>query len=73
VQYTLQTNLTPDATIYAVSSTLAELHLDDVGLDVAWTDVPIEQSLAEEVWKGVRRKYWQLPGYRLPIATMRLA
>ncbi|EKD01657.1 hypothetical protein A1Q2_04028 [Trichosporon asahii var. asahii CBS 8904] len=59
-------------TIYAVSSSLAELHLDDVGLEVEWHTVPIAQSLAEEVWKGVRRRYWELPGYQLPIAKMRL-
>lgn len=67
------TALTPDPTIYAVSSSLAELHMDDVGLETTWHDVPIPQSLAEEVWHGVRRKYWELPGYRLPIAKMRLA
>jgi len=65
--------LTLDPTIYAVSSMLADMHLDDVGLDVEWTDVPIEQSLAEEVWRGVRRKYWELPSYKLPIAKMRLS
>lgn len=47
--------------------------MDDVGLDTTWHDVAIPQSLAEEVWRGVRRKYWELPGYRLPIAKMRLA
>lgn len=55
-----------------MSSSLAELHLDDVGLEVEWTTVPIPSSLAEEVWKGVRRRYWELPGYQLPIAKMRL-
>lgn len=55
-----------------MSSALAELHLDDVGLEVEWHTVPIAQSLAEEVWKGVRRRYWELPGYQLPIAKMRL-
>ncbi|ORY23543.1 S-adenosyl-L-methionine-dependent methyltransferase [Naematelia encephala] len=59
-------------TIYAVSSHLAEIHLDDVGLDVEWHDVPIPESLRSEVWKGVRRRYWDLPGYKLPIARMML-
>ncbi|WWC57690.1 uncharacterized protein I303_100224 [Kwoniella dejecticola CBS 10117] len=61
-----------NATIYAVSSGLAELHLEDVGLDTQWHDVLIPDSLREEVWKGVRRRYWELPGYRLPIAKMKL-
>lgn len=59
-------------TIYAVSSSLAELHLDDVGLDTVWHDVAIPESLASEVWKGVRRRYWELPGYKLPVSKMRL-
>ncbi|KAL1406925.1 Arginine N-methyltransferase 2 [Vanrija albida] len=59
-------------TIYAVSSSLAELHLDDVGLDTTWHDVAIPESLAREVWKGVRRRYWELPGYKLPVSKMRL-
>ncbi|WVQ94235.1 arginine N-methyltransferase 2 [Kwoniella sp. CBS 9459] len=61
-----------NATIYAVSSHLAELHLEDVGLETEWHDVLIPESLREEVWQGVRRRYWELPGYRLPIAKMRL-
>lgn len=65
-------NLLPDPTIYAVSSSLAELHLEDVGLQVEWHDVLIPESMREEVWKGVRRRYWDLPGYRLPIAKMSL-
>ena len=42
--------------------------MEDVGLSVEWHDVPIPESLREEVWKGVKRKYWELPSYRLPIA-----
>ncbi|WVQ82592.1 arginine N-methyltransferase 2 [Cryptococcus sp. DSM 104549] len=59
-------------TIYAVASGLADLHLEDVGLNVEWHDVLIPDSLREEVWKGVRRRYWELPGYRLPIGKMSL-
>ncbi|CAD6579425.1 MAG: Arginine N-methyltransferase 2 [Tremellales sp. Tagirdzhanova-0007] len=59
-------------TIYSVASNLAELHLEDVGLGVTWHDVPISESLREEVWKGLKRRYWELPGYRLPIARMQL-
>jgi protein arginine N-methyltransferase 2 len=59
-----------DPTIYSVSSNLAEMHLEDVGLSTEWTDVAIPESLREEVWKGVRRRYWDLPGYRLPISRM---
>ena len=61
-----------DPTIYSVASALAELHLEDVGLNVEWHDVPIAESLREEVWNGVTRRYWELPSYRLPIARMGL-
>jgi protein arginine N-methyltransferase 2 len=44
--------------------------MEDVGLSVEWHDVPIPDSLREEVWKGVRRRYWDLPGYSLPVARM---
>lgn len=59
-----------DPTIYSVSSNLAELHMEDVGLKVEWHDVPIAESMRGEVWRGVKRRYWDLPGYRLPIARM---
>nr|ODN87047.1 arginine N-methyltransferase 2 [Cryptococcus depauperatus CBS 7841] len=57
-------------TIYAVSSSLADLHLQDIGLETEWHDVLIPESQREEVWKGVRRKYWDLLGYKLPICKM---
>ncbi|EIW73191.1 hypothetical protein TREMEDRAFT_73009 [Tremella mesenterica DSM 1558] len=61
---------TTDATIYSVSCNVAELHMEDVGLSVEWHDIFIPESQREEVWRGVKRKYWDLPGYRLPIAQM---
>jgi protein arginine N-methyltransferase 2 len=68
----LRAPLISDPTIYSVSSNLAELHMEDVGLAVEWHDVAIPDSLREEVWQGVRRRYWELPSYRLPIARMGL-
>ena len=42
-------------------------------LDVEWTDVevPVEEmgKEGEGEWKGVRRRYWTLGVYRLPVAT----
>jgi len=51
----------------------ADPYAGDAGLDVEWTDVdvPLEQmkmeSEGEGEWKGVRRRYWTLEKYRLPI------
>jgi protein arginine N-methyltransferase 2 len=42
-------------------------------MDVEWTDVevPIEgmEQAGEGEWTGVRRRYWTLDKYRLPICT----
>ncbi|KAJ9116340.1 hypothetical protein QFC22_004780 [Naganishia vaughanmartiniae] len=59
-------------TIYDVASNLAELHLDDVGMKTEWHDVIVDESVAEATWKGIKRKYWDLRVYKLPIATMNI-
>lgn len=52
---------------YDVYTVVSEMHLKDVGLSTAWTDVPIKDG-GELVWKGVTRRYWDSPtAYRLPI------
>jgi protein arginine N-methyltransferase 2 len=56
---------------YDVYCRVAELDLCDAGMDIEWTDVPVE-GLGDEgegEWKGVRRKYWTLDQYRLPICS----
>jgi protein arginine N-methyltransferase 2 len=58
---------------YDVYTKVSELDLCDAGMDVAWTDVPVPvedmQKEGEGEWKGVRRRYWTLENYRLPICT----
>jgi len=56
---------------YDVYCKVAEIDLCDAGLDVDWTDVPVEDlgGDGEGEWKGVRRRYWTLDKYRLPICT----
>ncbi|KAK4205226.1 putative arginine N-methyltransferase [Triangularia verruculosa] len=63
-----------DRTIcYDVYTKVSELHLADAGLDVEWKVIDVDMSrLAEEgqgEWEGVRRRYWTLDKYRLPICT----
>lgn len=55
--------------IYDVACNLAEMHMDDVGLMTEWHDVLVDESVAEETWKGIKRKYWTLPVYKLPVAS----
>ena len=89
-----------DPLIYDVACNLAEMHMDDVGLQVSrqtagprnlihlafrllilsiphpfrltqteWHDILVDDATAEEVWKGVKRSYWNLPVYRMPVAS----
>lgn len=54
---------------YDVYTKVAELDLCDAGLDVDWTEVDVEElgGEGEGEWEGVRRRYWVLDKYRLPI------
>ncbi|KAL2109755.1 hypothetical protein VUR80DRAFT_2050 [Thermomyces stellatus] len=58
---------------YDVYTKVAELHLSDAGLDVDWEIVPVDMKGLEEAgkgeWEGVRRRYWTLDEYRLPVCT----
>jgi protein arginine N-methyltransferase 2 len=56
---------------YDVYCKVAELDLCDAGMDVEWTNVPVEGlgGEGEGEWKGVRRRYWTLSEYRLPICS----
>jgi protein arginine N-methyltransferase 2 len=58
---------------YDVYTKVSELDLCDAGMDVEWTDVavPLEdmQEEGQGEWSGVRRRYWTLETYRLPVCT----
>ncbi|OBT61705.1 hypothetical protein VE03_09415 [Pseudogymnoascus sp. 23342-1-I1] len=59
---------------YDVYTRVAEMDLSGVGMDVQWVEVevPIEEGLGKEgegEWEGVKRRYWTLDTYRLPICT----
>ncbi|SPQ18596.1 54a1d860-4876-47f6-a302-2833ebec68d8 [Thermothielavioides terrestris] len=58
---------------YDVYTKVAELHLADAGLDVDWKVIDVDMSHLAEAgkgeWEGVKRRYWTLDKYRLPICT----
>jgi hypothetical protein len=58
-----------DALFYDVYSKLAELHLAQVGLDIAWSEVRVSAGDEEDRW-GATRKYFTVPWYRLPVCRM---
>lgn len=56
---------------YDVYCRVAELDLCDAGLDTEWHDVHVQElgKEGEGKWEGVKRRYWTLDRYRLPICT----
>ncbi|KAI1333169.1 putative arginine N-methyltransferase [Xylariaceae sp. FL0255] len=58
---------------YDVYTKVVEMHLADGGLDVEWKEFDVDMKGLEEEgkgeWHGVKRRYWTLDKYRLPIIT----
>ncbi|KAL3417391.1 arginine N-methyltransferase 2 [Phlyctema vagabunda] len=56
---------------YDVYTRVVEMDLVEAGLETEWTTVPVQELGAENQgeWQGVRRRYWTLDEYRLPVCT----
>lgn len=52
---------------YDVYTKVVEMDLMEAGFETQWKNVEVPKLGDEEVWKGVRRKYWVLDEYKLPI------
>lgn len=50
---------------YDVYQKVVEMDLFEAGFDVDWEDIPVPPLEGE--WTGVRRRYWVVDNYRLPI------
>ncbi|KAJ5103150.1 Protein arginine N-methyltransferase 2 [Penicillium argentinense] len=50
---------------YDVYQKVAEMDLFEAGFDVEWEDIPVPKLEGE--WEGVRRAYWVVENYRLPL------
>ncbi|THU95644.1 arginine methyl transferase [Dendrothele bispora CBS 962.96] len=57
-----------NALFYDVYTHLSELHLSEVGVNVKWQDVRVDNDNTEK-W-GKTREYFTLPIYRLPLGQM---
>ncbi|KAI1486306.1 S-adenosyl-L-methionine-dependent methyltransferase [Biscogniauxia mediterranea] len=59
---------------YDVYTKVVEMHLSDAGMDVDWQVLDVDMKGLEEEgkgeWQGVKRRYWTLDKYRLPICTL---
>lgn len=58
-----------DAVFYDIYTQLAEMHLQDAGVTVKWTEVDTEDIKTPDRWGGTR-EYFRLRLYRLPIGRM---
>ncbi|KAJ5752011.1 Protein arginine N-methyltransferase 2 [Penicillium odoratum] len=50
---------------YDVYQKVAEMDLFEAGFDIEWEDVPVPKL--DNEWEGVRRAYWVVDNYRLPL------
>jgi protein arginine N-methyltransferase 2 len=50
---------------YDVYQKVAEMDLFEAGFDVEWEEIPVPKLEGE--WDGVRRAYWVVDSYRLPL------
>jgi protein arginine N-methyltransferase 2 len=57
-----------DAVFYDVYTKLVDINLSDLGLDVAWYDVDVEEKQGVDRW-GRTREYFAMKLFRLPICT----
>ncbi|KAL8651722.1 MAG: hypothetical protein Q9210_003088 [Variospora velana] len=53
---------------YDVYAKVVELDLFEAGFEVEWTSLEVPDLEERGEWEGVRRAYWRLKEYRLPVA-----
>ena len=56
--------------LYDVYTRVSELDLREIGLDTHWS--VIYPRVDPDTWKGVKRSYWSLDSYYLPVSHMQL-
>ncbi|UPK98416.1 hypothetical protein LCI18_009351 [Fusarium solani-melongenae] len=58
---------------YDVYTKVVEMQCADAGLDVDWEESDVNMAGLDQAgkgeWEGVRRRYWTLDKYRLPVCT----
>uniref|UniRef100_A0A7N0ZU96 Protein arginine N-methyltransferase 2 n=1 Tax=Kalanchoe fedtschenkoi TaxID=63787 RepID=A0A7N0ZU96_KALFE len=56
-----------NAFFHLVYCNLVSLELEHLGYSTQLIPLPVKECLGEEVWEGVKHKYWQLDTYYLPV------
>lgn len=54
---------------YDVYNKIVEIDLFEAGFDTEWETIPVPDLDSEGEWEGVKRKYWVLDKYKLPICS----
>ncbi|MCJ1386820.1 Arginine N-methyltransferase 2 [Xylographa soralifera] len=54
---------------YDVYTKVIEIDLLEAGYDVEWETIPVPDLDRARQWEGIKRPYWQLGTYRLPVCT----
>ncbi|KAJ0087483.1 hypothetical protein Patl1_08850 [Pistacia atlantica] len=56
-----------NAFFHVVYCHLVSLELENLGYSTQLIPLPVKNCLGEDVWEGVRQKYWHLDTYYLPV------
>uniref|UniRef100_J3LT25 Protein arginine N-methyltransferase 2 n=2 Tax=Oryza brachyantha TaxID=4533 RepID=J3LT25_ORYBR len=56
-----------NAFFHVVYCQLVALELANLGYSTQFIPLPVKDCLSEEIWNGVKQKYWQLDTYHLPV------
>ncbi|GLJ43724.1 hypothetical protein SUGI_0910380 [Cryptomeria japonica] len=56
-----------NAFFHVVYCQLVALELANIGYATQFIPLPVKDCLEEKTWEGIRRKYWQLDTYYLPV------
>ncbi|KAL1196456.1 Protein VAPYRIN [Cardamine amara subsp. amara] len=56
-----------NAFFHVVYCNLVTLEIENLGFSSQLIPLPVKDCLGDEVWEGVKQKYWQLDTYYLPV------
>jgi protein arginine N-methyltransferase 2 len=56
-----------NAFFHVVYCHLVSLELENLGYSTQLIPLPVKDCLGEQVWEGVKHRYWQLDTYYLPV------
>ncbi|GAQ80409.1 ankyrin repeat family protein [Klebsormidium nitens] len=56
-----------NAFFHVVCCQLVQLEMARLGFETTFVPLPVNSAVGDEVWEGVKLKYWQLDAYFLPV------